>query len=427
MNRLVVVGAGPAGLTLALQLARAGQPVTLLEARRDFARRFRGDALMPCGLEALARMGLWPLLERLPQRTLTGWSVWVEGRRLFQEAEPMGALQPCRLVPQAALLEALLQEARALPHFDWQPGATVSGLLERDTGEPGGRRTQPRVQGVRLSDGRTLEADLVIGCDGRDSALRRCAAIRLRPLGAPLQLAWLVLPDGADPGPDPTAGAFLTLVGGGAIASACRDAGDALQLGWLLQPEAPLPERCPQAWAEAIAALAPPALAERLRRRGAALQPPLRFRVQVGLAERWHRPGLLLLGDAAHPMSPIRAQGINMALRDSLVAARELTAALANAEVEAEAGCRPLTEASAGPRPLEEALDQACARIEAERRPEIQRMQALQLAEARQGHWLGHTALLRLGLARTAPLTGPLVRRLWRARQRPLREGVRWL
>ena len=70
MNRLIVVGAGPAGLTLALQLARAGQPVTLIDARRDFARSLRGDALMPCGQEALARMGLWPLLEGLPQRRL---------------------------------------------------------------------------------------------------------------------------------------------------------------------------------------------------------------------------------------------------------------------------------------------------------------------------------------------------------------------
>ena len=79
VNRFVVVGAGPAGLSLALQLARAGYSVALVEASRQFSRQFRGDALMPCGLEALARMGLWPLLEALPHRPLEGWSVCCSG------------------------------------------------------------------------------------------------------------------------------------------------------------------------------------------------------------------------------------------------------------------------------------------------------------------------------------------------------------
>ena len=109
MNRFVVVGAGPAGLSLALQLARAGHHVALVEASRQFSRQFRGDALMPCGQEALARMGLSALVAGLPQRPLAGWSVWVNGRKLFAVAEPMGSLQPCRLVPQQLLLEALLE------------------------------------------------------------------------------------------------------------------------------------------------------------------------------------------------------------------------------------------------------------------------------------------------------------------------------
>jgi 2-polyprenyl-6-methoxyphenol hydroxylase-like FAD-dependent oxidoreductase len=399
MNRLIVVGAGPAGLSLALQLVRAGRSVTLVEARRDFARGLRGDALMPCGLEALARMGLWELLSQLPQRSLASWSVWLEGRRLFEAAEPMGALQPCRLVPQQALLEALLEAARPLAGFDWQPGVAVSGMLRTGTGaSPGGR-----ICGVQLADGRRLEADLVVACDGRDSALRRAAGLPLQRRGAPLDLLWFQLPASEEEeAPD----GFLTLVGGGAIASACRGATGELQLGWLLRPDKPLPQRSPREWADAIAALAPPALADLLRRHGEALSRPQRFTVQVGMAERWHIPGLLLLGDAAHPMSPIRAQGINMALRDSLVAARELL----NAGDAAAAG-----------------LDQGCARIERLRRPEIRRLQALQLAEAQQGHWIGHTPLLRHGLAVAAPVLGPLARAVWLRRQRPLREGAVWL
>lgn len=127
MNRLIVVGAGPAGLSLALQLVRAGQAVTLIEANAGFARQFRGDALMPCGLEALARMGLWGLLETLPQRPLEGWSVWLERRQLFAVAEPMGSLQPCRLVAQGVLLEALLREAQGHAGLRWLPATAVRG------------------------------------------------------------------------------------------------------------------------------------------------------------------------------------------------------------------------------------------------------------------------------------------------------------
>jgi len=126
----------------------------------------------------------------------------------------------------------------------------------------------------------------------------------------------------------------------------------------------------------------------------------------VGLAPRWSRPGLLLLGDAAHPMSPVRAQGINMALRDSLVAAQELLAADGPSALDAAA------------------LDQAARRVQRRRLPEIRRMQGLQSAEARQGALLGHSAMLRQGALTLAPFTGPLAETLWRRRQRPLREGL---
>ena len=402
MNRLVVVGAGPAGLTLSLQLARAGLAVTLVEARRDFSRGFRGDALMPCGLEALARMGLWSVLDGLPQRSLAGWSVWLEGRQLFRVPEPMGALQPCRLVPQRALLEALLQQALRLPEFKWQPGVAVIGLQRHDPDQ--------RIQGVVLADGQHLPADLVVACDGRDSNLRRLAGLPLKPQGRALELLWFQQP--LPHPPDPELDDFLTLVGGGAIASACRNASGMLQFGWLVRPGWPEPQRSAHEWADTLAALAPKKLAALLRQHADALSRPERFRVQVGLAPRWHCPGLLLLGDAAHPMSPIRAQGINMALRDSWVAAQVLEATL----------CTGATSRASSSQ-----VDQACTRIEQQRRREIERLQNLQLAEARQGHWIGHNALLRHGLSLGAPALGPVARAVWTTRQRPLREGAVWL
>ncbi len=381
----IVVGAGPAGLSLALQLAEGGTKVTLIEASDRFSRQFRGEALMPSGQEALAHMGVLAMLEDLPQRPLEGWSVWLERRCLFRVAEPMGSLMPCTLVPQDALLEALLERARRCSTLQWQPGQAVRQLLKRGT----------RISGVELSSGEQQEADLVIGCDGRGSLLRQQAGIQLKRLGKPLELLWFELPG---PIPKDCVWGFQTLVAGGRIGSACLNASGHLQLAWLIKPGEERDNLSSGEWGLRLANLAPAPLAQLLIERGAGLGAPVRFKVQVGMAERWQKPGLLLLGDAAHPMSPIRAQGINLALRDSVVAAEAL---LAGGDVEI-----------------------ASTTIEQQRRPEVRRLQKLQEAEARQGHLIGYSNALRYGLTLTRGWMGPLAQRVWLARQGPLRDGL---
>ena len=62
---VIVVGAGPAGVCLAYLLASRGVSVTLLERHRDFAREFRGEVLLPSGLETLHQMGLGEVVTRI--------------------------------------------------------------------------------------------------------------------------------------------------------------------------------------------------------------------------------------------------------------------------------------------------------------------------------------------------------------------------
>ena len=50
--------------------------------------------------------------------------------------------------------------------------------------------------------------------------------------------------------------------------------------------------------------------------------------VRVDRLRRWHRPGLLCIGDAAHAMSPIGGVGINLAIQDAVAAADRLAAPL---------------------------------------------------------------------------------------------------
>ena len=392
--RVVVVGAGPAGACLALLLARAGVVVTLVEASTSLQRQFRGEALMPSGLEALAAMGLSHLLAALPQRPLQGWRFVVNGRHLFTAREPLGGdpQRLCTLVSQPALLEALLAQTSTSPSFALERGQPVVDLLWRDG----------RVAGVQLRGGRQLPADLVIGGDGRSSLLRQKAALEL--VGAPsaIDLLWFQL---AAPEPTPLDGCFTTLVGDAGVFSAFESAAGGLQIGWVLKKEAPLPTLASDGWIERMANLCPAELAAWLRQGHAGLSAPTRLAVQVGLAAPWWRPGLLLLGDAAHPMSPVRAQGINMALRDAWVASVHLVPLLRSGATGA-------------------ALDQVLATIEAERQPEITALQRLQAAEASRGEHLRDQAWLRCGLALAAPIVGPAVGAHWIHQQQPLRLGL---
>ena len=386
----MIVGAGPGGACLALHLARQGVPLTLVETMRSPGGRFRGEALMPHGLEVLAAMELLPMPAPIPQCPLQGWRYVVNGHDWFRLREPLesGGGRRCTLISQPALLQHLLRELQQFDHVALLQEQTAETLLWQ--GE--------RIAGVRLNDGRELPARVVVAADGRSSRLRHQAGLALEQLGPGFELLWFQLQE-ADPGP--LAGEFVTLIGPAGICSAFASASGSVQVGWV-QPQG---KHHRLDWAEQLAAQSPGDLAPWWRQQAEAFKTPNRLRVQVGHAQRWWQPGLLLLGDAAHPMSPVRAQGINLALRDAWVAGCELG---------------PLLREQA-PEP---ALDAALARIEAQRRPEISGLQRHQAAETAKGMLLLHQPQLRRLAAASAPWLGSLVARRWRHEQRPFRQGI---
>jgi 2-polyprenyl-6-methoxyphenol hydroxylase-like FAD-dependent oxidoreductase len=126
--------------------------------------------------------------------------------------------------------------------------------------------------------------------------------------------------------------------------------------------------------------------------------------IVVGKCPQWHLPGLLLLGDAAHPMSPIRAQGINMAMRDVIVATNYLVPLFAQ-------------------QPSWQEIDGILPQIQAAREPEITEIQRLQQVEVGQAELMHNYPVLRYAVSRLAPLIGGLVRKSWLDRQLQLRQG----
>ncbi|MFN6501898.1 MAG: FAD-dependent oxidoreductase [Nostoc sp. DedQUE01] len=392
MVQIVIVGAGPTGATLALLLAKRGIAVTLIEAARDFHRVFRGEGLMPSGLDALKQMGLSALLEHIPHRKLDAWEFILGDKQLFRVDEPMGAAQPCTLVSQPPLLKALISEAQTNDGFEFIQGVTVKDL----------RWSNQRVAGVLLSDGRELAADLVIGADGRNSVVRQRIGLELVRQPKNVDILWFKLAASSKFASD---NVFRTILNSDRAFSIFHAAESGkLHLAWVMSANENTDSKQTN-WAEIFASLSPSWLAEHFRNRADTIEPPIRLSVVVGYCPRWYAPGILLLGDAAHPMSPVRAQGINLALRDVIVAANHLV---------------PLFHKKA----RHEEIDMALQQIQAEREPEIIRAQQLQLQEAKQGELLRKNPLLRSLLIQLAPFLSKIIQKSWLKRQYEMRQGI---
>src|SRR5262249_27693462 len=127
-----------------------------------------------------------------------------------------------------------------------------------------------------------------------------------------------------------------------------------------------LRSRNPNEWTEELIGRLPAFLADHLRACREAAAGAVLLNVVCGRLTEWTAPGLLLIGDAAHPMSPVGGQGVNIALRDALVTANHLV---------------PVLTAGADPA----ALDAAARRVRDERWPEIVAVQEMQQKE---GHLL---------------------------------------
>jgi 2-polyprenyl-6-methoxyphenol hydroxylase-like FAD-dependent oxidoreductase len=390
MTQVVIIGAGPTGLTLALLLAQRGIAVKLIEASSSFRRIFRGEALMPSGLEAIEQMGLADIVERIPHRALDAWEFHIENRRIFRVEEPMaGSDRPCTLISQPAFLKAVADKASKFEGFELIQGSPAKDLLWQDN----------RVIGLKLGDGREILADLVIGADGRNSVVRQKANLVLDTAAQKFNILWFKLPNNPSFTQE---NIFHSILRGKDAFGVFQGSEGDLQVGWSLH-QGDLDWQQVD-WAEKLASAAPPWLADYFRSQQDTIKQPLLLSVAVGRCHQWHRPGLLLLGDAAHPMSPIRAQGINMALRDVVVATNHLIPVLQQGG-----------DATA--------IDDALACIQAEREPEIIRIQGLQQAEVGQAELVLKYDPIRYGVSWLAPLMGWGIRKSWLDRQIQLRQG----
>jgi 2-polyprenyl-6-methoxyphenol hydroxylase-like FAD-dependent oxidoreductase len=317
-----IAGGGPAGVMVGFLLARAGIDVIVMEKHADFLRDFRGDTIHPSTLELMNELGLLDDFLKRPHQEVRELSAQI-GDETVKMADFTHLPTRCKflaLMPQWEFLDFLVQQGKRFPSFHIRMRAEATELIEQNG----------RIIGVRSEtpDGSVqVRAPLTIGADGRHSTVRDRGGLHVMDLGAPMDVFWMRISRRSN---DPAQalghvepGKMFVLI----------DREEYWQCAFVI----------PKGSAEEVRQRG----IERFREEIARLEPFLRDRVdelrdwndvslltvKVDRLQRWWRPGLLCIGDAAHAMSPVGGVGINLAIQDAVAAANILAPPLAAGRV----------------------------------------------------------------------------------------------
>jgi 2-polyprenyl-6-methoxyphenol hydroxylase-like FAD-dependent oxidoreductase len=311
--RCCIVGGGPAGMMLGYLLGRAGIDVVVLEKHADFFRDFRGDTVHPSTLQVMDELGLIDGFLKLPHQRLQkldglfgSTPVRIADLSRLRTKYPFIAF-----MPQWDFLNFLREAGQRFASLQVMMNTEAVDLIRRGETIAGVRANTP--------DGIVdIEADLTIACDGRHSTVRQHSGLEVEEIGAPMDVLWFRVGRKANE----TENLFARVEPGKMMIT--FDRGDYWQCAYVIakgQYDA-VKARGLQALLDDVVRMAP------ILKSGIAdvksFDDVKLLTVAINRLPRWTRPGLLLIGDAAHAMSPVGGVGVNLAVQDAVATANLL-------------------------------------------------------------------------------------------------------
>jgi len=313
-----VVGGGPAGVMAGLLFARAGCKTLVLEKHVDFFRDFRGDTVHPSSMELLHELGILDAFLQRPHQKMKQLAGMFDGKKVVLTDFSSLSVKArfIAFMPQWHFLDFLTGAAKSIDDFSIEMRAQATHLVFENG----------KVAGVKADteDGKLeVRARLTIGADGRDSILREQAGLEVEDIGAPIDVLWFRVPKKDDGGEETLLNIgdnnlVITIDRGSYYQCAlviAKGGADAIRKGTM------------EEFRKQVIAAAPKV--ELGLKDVKSFDDVKLLTVKIDRLNQWSKPGLIMIGDSAHAMSPIGGVGINLAIQDAVAAANILAEPLA--------------------------------------------------------------------------------------------------
>ncbi|MFD2443877.1 FAD-dependent monooxygenase [Bacillus sp. CGMCC 1.16607] len=323
MNKQVdvcIVGGGPGGALLAFLLAKQNISTILLERHEGIDKEFRGEHLNEVGEQIFKKYNLYEKIKDLGLLLMKRIEYWEQGEIIKIVTPEAGNEHVGIHVPQNHLLSVIYNESAKLESYQSMLGTKVIELIQDEKGKYIG------VKALKNDEVITIYSSVIIGADGRFSTVRKLANISTTIIQHGYDLLWAKIrsPENWEPT------IRFALVEGNQLALFTQTGGY-IQIGWNIEEDSysSLKKEPYEPFIKQLIS-AFPELSDTIRQHILSCKDFVLLKVQSCRCETWVKDGLIIMGDAAHTMSPTGAIGVNSALKDADVLVEILKNAIQN-------------------------------------------------------------------------------------------------